>query len=201
MPKSRKSTSYIPAVNFMAYSKAQRNTITPKDKMKITFKADYFEEENNSRSNSFKSKDRGKELVETFEASIKEYVTKFNKSYIEHIFSSLSLNLIELTHEYYNKKVKVYESYEEQIQELKMMLESSENSEANTTINLMLNHLFVERSKEEMDLKLEFDNNYYTIFQNIEPFDKQQSMKIYTDGLLLKFTDKINKIASENMKA
>lgn len=186
----------------MPTSTKARNTITPRDKLKITFRADYFEEDFqiNSRKNSFKGKDKGKELVDVFEASIKEYMTKFNRSYIENVFSSLSSNLIELTIDYYNKKVRVYESYEEQIQELRMMQESSENLEANTTINLMLNHLLVERRKEEMDLKLEYDNNYYTIFQNVESIDKHQSMKQYTDGLIQKFIDKMVKIASENIK-
>lgn len=45
------------------------------------------------------------------------------------------------------------------------MLDGSE-SESNCTINLMIENLLIDKSKEELNLQLEYENDYCNIIQN-----------------------------------
>lgn len=60
--------------------------------------------------------------------------------------------------DYYAEKIKKFDFYEEQINELRVMLANSETEESNHTLNLMIENILLDKNREEIDLKANLTN-------------------------------------------
>lgn len=92
------------------------------------------------------------ELVENYQ---QEYHTTFGNV----VFTPLIGKFKEKLDKNFRKKIENFESYEDQIKELNMMLDGNENNEANNTINLMIENLLIEKNKNDYDLQMEHEND------------------------------------------
>lgn len=93
------------------------------------------------------------------------YQNEYHNVFSNMEFNQLITKFKEKMDIYYKKRVENFDSYEDHIKELNMMLDGNENNESNNTVNLMIENLLIEKKKIEYDLLMEYENEVQEFIQ------------------------------------
>lgn len=162
-------------INYDPVKNNFRTTFTTKDKdrksiffnikSKLFFDDEDLNNKEVNKKHSSNKRDR-KQILKTvkYEGMISEVDNKISKflgnvikNYIENQLPSIEQEFTSIINNDFGKRINIFETYEDQIQDLKMMIDG--NSESNMTIQLLIENLKRERSKEEIEIDTELDNN------------------------------------------
>lgn len=189
-----------------------KSTTTPKDKIRISFRKNSLLDNNNNQNPFQKDKDekgpfdvpankkksvtkinkKFTNFLSTLNEIIEEYQVEYQHAFSSIIFSPMIVKYKELLNSYYKKKIDTFESFEDQIKELTMLIDGNENNESNNTIKLMIENLNIEKNKTDHDIQMEHDNE-------IQEFLLEESGK---DQEILKnpFWKKINNVLKSKIQ-
>lgn len=167
--------SMFMGINYDPLKNNFRTTFTTKDKdrksiffnikSKLFFDDDEINNKEVNKKHSSNKRDR-KQILKAvkYEGMISEVDNKISKflgnvikKYIENQLPSIEQKFISIINNDFGKRMSIFETYEDQIQDLKMMMDG--NSDSNTTIQLLIENLKRERNKEEIQIDTELDNN------------------------------------------
>lgn len=115
-------------------------------------------EKKGKKGRRFSKNNKYSDFLNNINKIIEGYQEEFTKGMGKHVFTPLASKLVDKVKEYYQKKVENFDSYEDQIKELNMMIDGNDN-EANDTINLMIKNLLIDKNSNEDQIKKELENN------------------------------------------
>lgn len=140
-------------------------------------------------------------ILETLDKSVETYMQGFSKYYSKIVFMYLASKHLELVNKIYIKRQEILDSYEDQIKELKMIQDNADNPEAATTISLMIDQLYVDKNKEEMDANTDFDSRLtFLLSHSHNKIEELIGNSDQIKTLINTFIDKVSKICEESIK-
>lgn len=157
-----------------------------------------------SQADNMKSKTaecKTRAILETIDKTVEAYMQGFEKCYSKIVFMYLASKHLELVNTIYSKKQEIFDNYEDQIKELKMIQDNADNADAATTISLMIDQLCVDKSKEEMDANHEFDSRLsYLLSHSHNKIEELLGSSEQIKCLVKAFIEKLSKVGEENIK-